>query len=230
MNEKTIIAAHQPNFLPYLGLFYKIYKSDRFIFVDDVQFSTQNGFSHHKNYIKTPQGKMLVRIPVKKSSKSLINEAMIDYSQNWIEKMKRTMFLNYGKAARYEEVNSWLFDIIERKYERLSDLNIALIVDISKKLGLGNDFDVSSKYVIKGKKEELVVNLIEFFGGDAYYSGTGAADYLHEAAFEVRGMELIYSDYKSVQYKQLWGDFVDNLSIIDYLYNCGFVNPFIEGE
>lgn len=224
--SKLVIAAHQPNFLPYLGLFYKIYKSDRFIFVDDVQFTNQNGISHHRNYIKTPQGRQLVRIPVRKKSTSLINEVLICYDDKWIEAMEKTFYLNYGKADHYREISTWLFPILERKYAKLSDLNIDLIRDISIRMGIGNDFDVSSKYQIPGKKEERVVNLIEFFKGDVYYSGTGAAEYLHESAFEERGMELVYSDYQPVEYQQLWGKPIENLSVIDYLYNCGFRNPF----
>ena len=224
--RKLVIAAHQPNFLPYLGLFYKIYKSDKFIFVDDVQFTTQNGISHHRNYIKTPQGRQFVRVPVRRNSNSLINEALISYEDKWIEKMEKTFYLNYGKADHYKEISAWLFPILEKRYEKLSDLNIDLIQDISMRMGIGDDFDISSKYQIPGKKEERVVNLIEFFGGDIYYSGTGAADYLHESAFEERDMELVYSDYHPVDYPQLWGKPIENLSVIDYLYNCGFRNPF----
>lgn len=224
--SKLVIAAHQPNFLPYLGLFYKIYKSDKFIFVDDVQFTTQNGISHHRNYIKTPQGRQFVRVPVRRNSVSLINEALISYDEKWIEKMEKTFYLNYGKADHYKEISSWLFPILERRYVRLSDLNIDLIQDISMRMGIGDDFDISSKYQIPGKKEARVVNLIEFFNGDVYYSGTGAAEYLHESAFQERGMELVYSDYQPVDYRQLWGKPIENLSVIDYLYNCGFRNPF----
>jgi hypothetical protein len=33
------IAIHQPNYLPWLGYFYKIYASDVFVFHDAVEFS-----------------------------------------------------------------------------------------------------------------------------------------------------------------------------------------------
>lgn len=34
-----ILTSHQPNFLPYMGVFYKAYRSDILVLSDDVQFS-----------------------------------------------------------------------------------------------------------------------------------------------------------------------------------------------
>ena len=48
------VAIHQPDYIPYLGFFYKMYKSDLFIYLDDAQFS--NEAAHNFNKIKTPQG------------------------------------------------------------------------------------------------------------------------------------------------------------------------------
>lgn len=49
--------------------------------MDNVQFTNMNGISHHRNYIKTSQGKQWITIPVKKKSISLINEVTIDYDR-----------------------------------------------------------------------------------------------------------------------------------------------------
>lgn len=221
-----IIAAHQPNFIPWLGLFYKIYKCDKFIFVDDVQISTGNGIAAHRNIIKTSQGIQYVRVPIIRNSKTCYNEAQIDYREPWINKLEKTLYLNYHKAPFYCEVMEWFLEVCNVKYEVLSELNIRIIEDICKRFDMERNFDISSKYHIEGKKEELVLNLVKFFGGDVYYSGTGAADYLHEDAFEKEGMSLVYSDYTTIRYKQLWKENIDDLSVLDYLFNCGFKNPF----
>ncbi len=230
MSDKKIIAAHQPNFIPWLGLFYKIYKCNKFIWADDVQFSTGNGINTHRNCIKTSQGKQDIRVPIRRTSTSKINEVTIDYREDWIKKMKKALYLYYGKAKHYEEVFTWFEEILECRYELLADLNKKIIMDICEKWDINVDCDACSNYEIDGKKEEYVVNLVQFFGGDIYYSGTGAEGYLHHEAFEKRGMKLIYSDYSPIIYPQLWGEFIENLSVIDYLFNCGFKNPFNKPE
>jgi hypothetical protein len=55
-----------------------------------------------------------------------------------------------------------------------------------------------------------------------YYSGTGAKAYQNESDFNSRGLQLSYSVFKSFEYKQLWGSFQSNVTVLDYLMNCGY--------
>jgi hypothetical protein len=70
-----IVGIHQPNFIPWLGYFYKILKSDIFIILDDVQY-TKNSFIN-RNKIKTPNNSQWLTLPVKKQFGQLINEVEI---------------------------------------------------------------------------------------------------------------------------------------------------------
>ena len=40
-----MVTIHQPCYLPYLGVFHKIWKADAFVFLDDAQYS--NGYVFH---------------------------------------------------------------------------------------------------------------------------------------------------------------------------------------
>ena len=221
-----IMAAHQPNFLPYLGLFYKIHKSEEFIFVDNVQFSWQRGISHHRNLIKTPNGSQMIMIPVKKNKDSKINEVTIDYSTDWIKKALRSFEVNYKKAPYFNEIYEWIKNIFDMHFEYISQLNIFLIKDICARWGIKTNWVVSSEQQITGYKNEFVLNLMRYSNADVYYSGTGAKVYLDIKEFNQNGYEIEVSDYKPLRYKQLWGEFIENLSVIDYLFNEGFKNPF----
>ena len=49
-----IISIHQPNYLPWIGYFNKIARSDIFVIFDDVQFPIgKKGFFGNRNKIKT---------------------------------------------------------------------------------------------------------------------------------------------------------------------------------
>ena len=98
--EKTgnIISIHQPNFIPWLGYFYKIYQSDIFVFLDDVQFSNQGMHNYH--YIKTSQGPFRLKIPVRKNFKDNINKVWINDDVDWKEKHLKTFIANYKRSIQ----------------------------------------------------------------------------------------------------------------------------------
>lgn len=62
-------------------------------------------------------------------------------------------------------------------------------------------------------------------GCNTYYSGTGGKAYNDEQMYSNAGIKIIYSDYKPLHYKQQGHEFIENLSVIDYLFNCGFEIP-----
>jgi hypothetical protein len=39
--------------------------------------------------------------------------------------------------------------------------------------------------------------------------------------FKEAGIEVVFQDYRHPVYKQLYGEFESNLSVIDLLFNCG---------
>ncbi|RKY50104.1 MAG: hypothetical protein DRP91_02555 [Candidatus Neomarinimicrobiota bacterium] len=219
MGDK-IVAIHQPNFLPWIGYFYKIVKSDIFVFLDSVQY-TKNSFIN-RNKVKTSQGEMWLTVPVSFSFGQLIREVRINNVVDWRKKHLKTLEINYKKAKFFYEV----FEIVEEVYYsedwmNLSEFNICLIEKIMSYLGLSCSFVRSSSLGISGKGTELLVNIVKKVGGNVYLSGFGGAKYQEEKLFKNEGISLIYYDFTHPVYEQLWGNFIPNLSIIDLLFNVG---------
>jgi hypothetical protein len=57
-----ILTAHQPAYLPWLGLFHKIAISDAFCYFDDVQYQVKDW--NNRNKIKTAGGEVWLTVPV----------------------------------------------------------------------------------------------------------------------------------------------------------------------
>ena len=69
-----MVTIHQPCYLPYLGVFHKIWKADAFVFLDDAQYS--NGYVFEWNRIKTPQGECRLKVPLHKEFGQTLREVV----------------------------------------------------------------------------------------------------------------------------------------------------------
>ncbi len=219
-DHNTIASIHQPNYLPWLGYFYKIFQSDVFVFLDDVQFASE-GMQHY-HYIKTPQGRMRLKIPVNGSTRMNINEVCIRNELKWKKQHLRTIELNYKKAPFFDEIFSDYKGWLETGIDTISELSIHIIKDICSKFNIVTSFRASSGFNLNSRKTEKVIDICKCVGATVYYSGTGAKAYQLEDHFSAEGIELRYSSFTPFAYKQLWGDFDSNVSILDYLMHCGY--------
>ena len=222
------VAIHQPDYIPWLGLFYKMYLSDVFIHLDDAQYS--NEAAHNFNVIKTPQGELRLKFPVEQHLGDLINMVRPKYELKWREKHLKTMEMNYAKAKFFKEVFPELRDVFMVDYPNVAALNIAINEYIAGKFGIKPKFILSSSLNISSKREEKVIDLTLAVGGTRYISGTGARVYQKEEHFTSRGLELSYLDYKPIEYPQLWKTFLPCMSVLDYIFNCGYDFDFVINE
>ena len=92
------VGIHQPDYIPWLGLFYKMYLSDVFIHLDDAQYS--NEADHNVNSIKTPQGVFKLKFPVEQHMGDLINAVRPKYELKWNEKHLKTIEMNWELRRR----------------------------------------------------------------------------------------------------------------------------------
>jgi len=214
------IAIHQPNYIPWLGYFYKIYLADVFVFLDDVQFSNEGMQNYH--YIKTSQGSFRLKIPVKVSFGEVINQVRPRNELNWKEKHLRTIEMNYRKAAFYHVVFNDISELLNRDYDNLASLDIEIIKFICNKFGLKTEFTSSSLLSINTARLEKIIDICNALGCKIYCSGIGARNYQKKEDFEKRGIQLKYSNFEPFYYPQLWDKSQINVSVIDYLMNCGY--------
>lgn len=227
-HEKNTIAIHQPNYIPWLGYFYKIFHCDVFVFHDDVQFSKKG--LHNFHYIKTKDERLRLKIPVSEHQGILINEVKIKNELNWKSQHLHRMRDAYSKAPYFSEVYADFENLFKSNTENLALLNAEIIQFVCNKFGFKRNFVFASELNLLSVKQEKVLDIVSTLKATTYYSGTGAAVYQNEADFRERGIELIYSNFQPFEYPQFWGAFEPNVSVIDYLMHCGYDWERVVGE
>ena len=84
-----------------------------------------------------------------------IAELKLDYKKPWIQQHERAIMSAYRTSAYFEYYQDELFEILERKYEKLFDLNLALIRFFIEKIGLKVDLRLTDEYAIEPLMDDL---------------------------------------------------------------------------
>jgi hypothetical protein len=218
----TTLVVLQPGYLPWLGYFDQLQRSDVFVHYDDVQFD-KHGW-RNRNRVKSPDGRPFwLSVPVLHSGHGPqpIDEVRIDERVPWARRHLGTIRQFYAQAPFLDRYLPDLADTIARPWDRLVDLDLALITLLCRWLGLRRKTTRSSELGIDGQRSERLLKLCQHFGATRYLSGSAARDYLDVELFDRHGIEVAWQDYQHPTYRQLHGQFVPYLSVIDLLLNCG---------
>lgn len=220
-SENCTLVVLQPGYLPWLGFFDQMLRSDIFVLYDDVQFD-KNGW-RNRNRIKSPAGSHWLTVPVRVSSLSQrIFEIEIDERQPWARKHVGTIRQFYAKAPYVRRYLPELEELLAgRRWERLVELDIAVIELFCAWLGIKRRLARSSELGVEGERSERLLNLCRHFGAHRYLSGNAAQSYLDLELFAAHGVEVEWQNYRHPIYPQQHGEFVSFLSALDLLLNCG---------
>ena len=216
-----VCAIHQPNYLPYLGFFDKILKSDVFVIYDTVQFRKNN--FQNRNRVCSPDGWQWLTLPVKHSFRQKIKDAEINNPVKAVKNNWKKIQTLYGKAPYFKQYSGIFSDIYTRNYIKIADFNYDLIIAACSILGLSTKFIKSSSFSeIQSKRTEALVELCSRVGADTYLSGPSGKNYLDLDLFEKSGIKIIFQNYVHPVYIQFNNNtFQTYMSIIDLIFNHG---------
>lgn len=207
------IAAHQPNFLPWVGYFRKLAAVDVFVLLNDVQIPQGRSWAS-RTRIETPNGEQWLTIPIRRphGSRTKYTEAVVEPGR-WLDKMRRTLVCSYARQPHYADV----LDVLERDLicapgRRLASINAELIANCNAALGIHtpmlNQSDMLPHSRVSGCS--MIVELCTAAKADVYVSGIGARAYNNADEFARRGVKLQYIEHEP------------SLSIIDHAMRNGW--------
>ena len=179
-----ILTAHQIGYLPWLGLFHKIWLSDTFVSLDTTQYLT--GEWMNRNKIKSHNGDEWLTVPVIR--KGFLNkkafEIRIDDSRNWRKKHFKTLCLNYKNSRYYDYYINILEKIYLKKWDFLSDLNEHILKIFLKELNIKVEFLKASDENFNGKGSDLVLDICKKLKADKFIFGSQGTNYVLESDFK----------------------------------------------
>lgn len=217
-----IITIHQPEHLPWLGYFNKCSKADILVHLDNVQF-TKNGFQN-RNRILVRNEPYWVTVPVntKGHTTNKISDILISNGVDWRKKYLGTIKMTYSKYPFFNIYYPVLEEVICKEYDKLEDLNIAIIDFFLKEL------DIQVKTV---RATELnvpftdasnnLLNIVKTLNGKEYLSGPSGKNYLNLDIFEKNNIKVSFNEFTHPVYKQRSDKFVSHLSTLDALFSHG---------
>lgn len=216
-----IVSIHQPNYLPWIGFFHKMSKSDIFVLLDTVQY-TKNSFQN-RTKIKTAQAGQWLTVPIltKGHFQQATNEIQIDNKTNWQKKHINGLKTNYGGTKYFPTYFNMLKENINKRWSKLVELNIALIKLIAINLDMKTKIIKATSLNISSQGTDLLLKICKSLGADSYLSGPSGKKYLSEEKFTKEGIRVKYHAFPRIEYEQKFEKFVPGLSIIDFLFNCG---------
>jgi len=217
------VGIHQPNFMPWLGFFKKIYKSDTFVFLDDVKCSKNSYFNRNKfsNSRKFKKSFWLTCPISKKFYRQNLNDVQtsniflkkhVNFFKMRYSKTKEKIFLEeileiYSKYTDCQEINMVEFNI---EFINL----ICKHIEIERNILKASELKISKEY----KKQDRVIEIIKRVDCDCYISGNGAKDYQNDLDFKKENIKLNYMKFMVPPEYQIEDE---NLSIVDLMLHEG---------
>lgn len=140
-------------------------------------------------------------VPVKKNNNCNIREIEIDYSEKWQKNHYRTIMSAYKNSAFYEFYFPEILPIFSNNYKFLIDLNAKILETIFKIINFSPIFTYSNNYIEN-------VEIIDY----------------RNSIHPKNHINLNDNNFTQEEYLQVFSDrhgFVENLSILDLIFNMG---------
>jgi hypothetical protein len=214
------LAAHQPQYLPWLGYFDKIARVDRFVLLDTVQYKKNEW--QNRNRIRGAAGWHWLTVPVHFRFPMTIREVRVDDGVAWRRKHREALRQAYARAPHRERILTALDALLNEPIGDLATLNIETVRLLGTMLGVTTPVTIASTITgIPDGPDARLIALCRHFGCDTYLAGSGGRDYMDLDAWTTAGITVEFQEYRHPVYPQGLPGFEANLSAVDALMHLG---------
>lgn len=215
------IAIMQPYLFPYLGYFQLLNYVDKFVILDDVNF-TKGGWINRNRIIVNGE-EFMFTVPIKDVSQNkLINECEISYDEDWSSRLVKTFEHSYRNSDYFLEGIRIAKAVFLLGINDLSEFLRNSITLITDYLEINTEMIISSSiYNNKHlKAQSRIIDICKREGADEYVNLPGGDRLYKREDFSKENINLRFIITGDIIYNQDSNLFFPNMSVIDVLMNC----------
>jgi WbqC-like protein family len=219
---RKIVTMHQPNYLPWIGLFSKISMAECFVVMDNLQY-TKHGVIN-RNKIRTTNGSGYLTIPISKDFwKAKIKDVELPLDRKWEQIHWQTIYRNYAKADFFKEHEEYFKALYQKDFTYLWQINAEIINYLLKCFSINIEIINASEMNLDPnlKRTDMLIAVLKKLGAKTYLSGPSGRNYLEFNKMRQNGYDLKFAKFNHPLYKQRYTGFEPNMSAIDLLFNLG---------
>ncbi len=190
-----LCAIHQPNFMPRLTTLAKLFASDHWIILDDVQFARRD--YQHRARIATLDGlgpNRWLTIPTHRPSgrATLIRDTLIADPAAARRRALSILRQRYGISPHWPALDRALQPVWDAfDTGRVAPVSTASTRALLELLGWRGQIFTSSALPARTGRSERLADLADATGARAYLCGTGGMTYLDHAPFTELGVAVV---------------------------------------
>lgn len=218
------VAGHQTYFFPYIGFFTVLNAADIFVYADALQYEKQGWMNRNRIIGEDGKIKYIIVPLIKHHRDTPTNEIRISYNRDWENEIICQLGYYKKKAPYYKDVVDMMRELFSKKYEMLSDLDIASVDLVMERLGLKKRIHRLSDFTYPDPRtianDEWGIHMCKFFseeGVDTYTNAPGGKAFYDPVKYEKNGLNIEFLQNNLKPYDQGLDEFAAGLSIIDVL-------------
>jgi hypothetical protein len=193
---------------------------DAFVLLDTVPIQEER--VANRNRIKRGVRPQWLTVPVTYRFPQRICEVGINGRERWQHQQRQALLSSYRKAPFWGALAPFLEEILDRSWENLAVLNVHVGKRLVELLGIATPLYVASALgPFPEDPDERLIAMTRHFGADTYLAGAGGRSYMDLAKYGHQGVKVLFQEYRHPVYRQRFGPFEPNLSVLDLLLNCG---------
>ncbi|MFE7028880.1 WbqC family protein [Streptomyces sp. NPDC057621] len=190
-----LCAIHQPNVFPRLTTLAKLFVSDYWIVLDDVQF-TRRDYQHRARLadLDDPARQQWLTIPTHLPSgrATLIRDALIHDPVRARRRTAGMLHQHYGTSRHWPALARALDPVLDHfatgRTAAVAGLSARVLLDL---LGWRGQILISSNLPARTDRSQRLADLAATTGARAYLCGTGGMAYLNSAPFTAQNITVI---------------------------------------